>query len=150
MKFAIPAAGVLAIGLILSSPALAQGVETTGQAVAEYNAARKSGVTAMTTGEQIRCAGYWFALEKVQETSGGNSFWTGMPTELSQAGAMIMRVGWTDRVNKKTKEGSRERKANTDQMYAHYQEALRKVVAANETGRITGFFDTLGHCATLP
>ena len=151
MKLMIAAYGLTAAAsLALSAPALAQGAETTEQAVAEYEAARNSGVTAMTTGEQIRCAGYWYALEKVQGASEGNPFWTGMPTDLSQAGARIMREGWAALVSAKTKEGSRERAADADQVQAYYQEAVRKVVAANDTGRVTGFFDTLGHCAKFP
>jgi hypothetical protein len=136
--------------LALSSPALAQGVETPEQAVAEFRKARESGVTALTNSEGLRCAGYWLALEKIHGIAKDDPFWSGMPLELSQGAALIKRQAWGAHMGAKTENNPAAREADNRQVQAYYDEAIRKVAAASETGRIKGLFEWLGYCDTIP
>ena len=131
---------------LAATPLAAEGVSTPQEAAAEFTASMETGLRASTLGEAKKCAGYWWALQLVQENSTEVPFWQNLPDRFS-AETSKLGFDYYGEVVLEAVQGDQARvhKANQD-IFDYRQEAIQRVVSAEQTGGIEGFFSTLGYC----
>ena len=143
---AVGAACFAAAAALAATPLAAEGVSTPQEANAEFMASMESGLRASTLGEAKKCAGYWWALQLVQENSAEVPFWQKLPdrfsAETAKLGFQYYAKVVLDAVDA---DQARVDKANQE-IFDYRQEAIQRVVSAEQTGGIDGFFSALGYC----
>ena len=135
-----------ALAALAAAPLAAEGVGTPEQADAEFTEAMNSGIRASTRGEAKKCAGYWWALQMVHENSEGVAFWANMPGRLSLETAKLGRGYWNQWLIESYGQNSPELEQVGNEVFDYRQEAIKRIVDAEQTGGIDGFFSMLGYC----
>ncbi|QIQ85794.1 MAG: hypothetical protein G9473_03140 [Erythrobacter sp.] len=141
-----PLVAATAFAALAAAPLAAQGVSTPAEADAEFADAMASGVRASTLREAEMCAGYWWALQAVHEASAEVPFWQNLPKRLGPDTATLGREFWNAVLREALKDDEARLEAAGNRVFDHRQEAIRRVVEAEKTGGIEGFFSTLGTC----
>ena len=146
-KFARIAASFLAMGSLLSPVAAsAEGVSSTSEAVAQFDAAAQSSLRPSTNEERMLCAGYWWGLKELHGVSQDVPFWSNMPKRLGPETADLGRQFWAAVVTEAYKGEKNRLEEAGNKVFEYRQQMITRVVNAEETGSIEGVFDILGAC----